>query len=154
MVERGRRLAALATARLAVAVKVPGTGDGFRAARELKAEGAVITVTAVYSPGQVVAAAGFGAAYAAPYLGRLSDAGRDGPAAIIAMHEILIRTGSSTRLLTASIRSAGLVVDLARLGLDTFTFGPGVCEELLSETLTDKAAADFQRAAKLMGDDS
>ena len=38
MVERGRRLAALATARLAVAVKVPGTGDGFRAARELEDE--------------------------------------------------------------------------------------------------------------------
>ena len=38
------------------------------------AAGTPITMTAVFTPGQVLMAAGFGAAYAAPYLGRLLDA--------------------------------------------------------------------------------
>jgi transaldolase len=71
----------------------------------------------------------------------------------VAMHEILANTGSGTRLLTASIRSAQIVVDLARRGLDTFTFGTAVAEELLASGLTAGAAADFQRAADAMGED-
>jgi transaldolase len=151
--ERGAMLGYLANPHLSVAVKVPATRLGLPVARRLAGHGVRITLTAVFEPGQVVAAAGFGAAYAAPYLGRLTDAGRDGAAAAEAMHEILARTGSGTRLLTASIRSAGIVVDLARRGLDTFTFGPDVAEELLASELTSAAAADFERAAEAMGED-
>jgi len=152
--ERGARLAELATGGLAVAVKVPVTAAGLAAARDLAQGGARVTLTAVYEPGQVVAAAGFGAAYAAPYLGRLDDAGRDGRAEALAMHEILARTGARTRLLAASLRTPELVVDLARQGLDTFTFGPAVAERLLASDLTRAAADDFQRAADAMGDES
>jgi transaldolase len=153
MTDRGARLAILASDDLSVAVKVPVTNVGLRVARTLAGKGATVTLTAVYQPGQVVAAAGFGAAYAAPYLGRLDDAGRDGKAAALAMHDILLTTASTTRLLTASLRSADIVVDLARQGLDTFTFGPAVAEQLLASDLTDAAAADFHRAAQAMGDD-
>lgn len=151
--ERGAMLGYLANPHLAVVVKVPATPLGLPVARRLAGHGVRVTLTAVFEPGQVVAAAGFGAAYAAPYLGRLDDAGRDGPAEVVAMHEILANTGSGTRLLTASIRSAQIVVDLARRGLDTFTFGTAVAEELLASELTAGAAADFQRAAEAMGDD-
>jgi transaldolase len=152
MFERGSMLAYLAKPHMAVAVKVPVTEGGLAVARRLAGHGAQVTLTAVYEPAQVVAAAAFGAAYAAPYLGRMSDAGRDGPAEVRAMHEILTFTGSTTRLLTASLRQADQVVDLARQGLDTFTFGPGVAKQLLKSDLTDAAAADFQRAAETMGD--
>ncbi len=144
MAERGLRLAEL-SALLPVAVKVPATAAGFAAAGRLRDAGATVTLTAVYAEGQVLAAAGLGAAYAAPYLGRLEDAGRDGRAILLRMQELAARGG--LRLLAASLRSAERVVDLAAAGLDTFTFGPEVAAALIDEPLTAAAAADFQRAA-------
>ena len=144
----GARLAALAPATTAVLVKVPATVAGFRAAARLRAGGAAVTMTAVYDPGQVLAAAALGAAYAAPYLGRLEDAGRDGRKVLLAMQAILKGTGAGTRLLAASLRGAERVVELARAGLDTFTFGPDVAEALLRDGLSEAAAAEFARAAQ------
>ena len=150
MVSIGKELAGLAQTGQETVIKIPATAEGFQAARELRQDGCRTTMTAVYTPGQVMLAAGLGANYAAPYVGRLDDAGLDGIAIATTMHEILAGTGSMTRLLTASLRSAEVVVDLATRGLDTFTFGPAVAEELLGSELTAGAAADFQRAARAM----
>lgn len=154
MVETGEKLAELAETGLRVVVKIPATAEGFQVARTLLSNGRIVTLTAVYTPGQVMAAASLGAAYAAPYLGRLDDAGQDGAAVVLTMHDILTRTGSRTRLLTASLRTVEQVVDLAAKGLDTFTFGPGVADQLLVSDLTGAAAIDFQRAAETMGEES
>ena len=154
MVDTGIRLAELANPKQRAVIKIPATDEGFRAARVLRDQGLAVTLTAVYTPAQVLAAAGLGAAYAAPYLGRLDDAGHDGAAIVLTMHKILAGSGSNTRLLTASLRTAEQVVDLAAAGLDTFTFGAKVAGELLASDLTGAAAADFQRAAKAMGDKS
>jgi transaldolase len=154
MVATGEKLAELAEPGLSVVVKIPATTEGFQAARTLRENGRSVTLTAVYTPGQVMAAAGLDASYAAPYLGRLDDAGQDGAATVLAMHDILTRTGSRTRLLTASLRTVEQVVDLASKGLDTFTFGTRVADQLLASDLTNAAAADFQRAAEAMGEES
>ena len=154
MVETGESLAELAEPGLRAVVKIPATAEGFQAARALRENGRSITLTAVYTPGQVMAAASLGASYAAPYLGRLDDAGQDGAATVLAMHDILARNGSPTRLLTASLRTVEQVIDLATRGLDTFTFGTLVAGKLLASNLTSAAAADFQRAAEAMGKES
>lgn len=146
MYTTGRRLAAV-TDDLGVAIKVPATRDGFKAARRLAEAGCRLTLTAVYQPGQLLAAAACGAAYAAPYLGRLDDAGRDGLQTILTMRDILSGCEAETRLLVASLRSADQIVDLARRGLDTFTFGAALTDALLHDELTEGAAADFLRAA-------
>ena len=150
LTERGRRLAALDCGP-AVAVKVPATAAGFVCARRLIDAGATVTMTAVYAEGQVLAAAALGAAYAAPYLGRLDDAGRDGRASLVRMQALAAAT--PLRLLAASLRAADRVVDLAAAGLDTFTFGPDVADALIAEPLTTAAAADFLRAALTMEGD-
>ena len=150
MEKTGQRLACFSDPSTTVAVKVPATEAGFRVARRLAEAGCPVTLTAVYNPSQVVLASGFGAAYAAPYLGRISDQGQDGRATIIAMRDILRSTGSATRLLVASLRSAGEVVDLARIGMDTMTFGAPVAAELFQEEKTAIAAGDFLRAAAAM----
>lgn len=152
MVATGEELAGLGEADFRAVVKIPATNAGFRAAGSLVQRGHPVTLTAVYTPGQVMAAAGLGAAYAAPYLGRLADAGQDGPALIQAMSDILKGSASRTRLLVASLRSADQVIDLAARGLDTFTFGTTVATELISSDMTASAAADFQRAAEAMGE--
>lgn len=154
MVETGFELAKLGSPELRKVIKIPATEEGFGVARILRDEGLAVTLTAVYTPGQVLAAAGLGAAYAAPYLGRLDDAGQDGAAAILTMHRVLTGAGSATRLLTASLRTAQQIIDLAAAGLDTFTFGAPVAAELLESDLTTAAAADFLRAALAMGDKS
>lgn len=148
LVDNGERIAEATVGTTRVLLKVPATAPGFRAAARLRGAGHEITLTAVYNPGQLLAAASAGAAYAAPYLGRMDDAGRDGRAAILSMHGILRGTGAATRLLVASLRGADRVWELAREGLDTFTFGPEVADALLGDALTDAAAAQFARAAQ------
>ena len=150
MESTGLELARFSKLGLDVVVKVPVTEQGLQVARRLRDSGCKITLTAVYSSGQVLAAAGLQAAYAAPYLGRMNDAGRDGTAILTTMREILARNNSPTRLLVASLRNAGQVIELASLGFDTFTFSPAVAAELLKEELTEDAARDFQRAAEVM----
>lgn len=151
MTHMGSQLALMSGLGGHVAVKVPASEAGFAVATRLQAAGCRLTITAVYAPGQVLAAAGLGAAYAAPYLGRLMDAGRDGVADILTMDR-LVETAGTIRLLTASLRSAAQVIELATQGLDTFTFGPAVAAELFEASLTDDAAADFQRAAEKMSE--
>jgi transaldolase len=144
----GRRLAKLAPE---VAVKLPAVEPGLEAARRLLGEDGPVTLTAVYNAGQVLAAAALGCAYAAPYLGRLDDLGRDGTAEVIAMQELLQNTGAPTRLLVASLRSWDKVVELAWEGCDTFTFGTAVAEGLVDDPDTEEAAEAFAAAARRMG---
>ena len=59
--------------------------------------------------------------------------------------------GASTRVLVASLRSAGQLTALAEAGCDTFTFSPAIADELLYEPLTTIAAADFETAAVVAG---
>lgn len=153
MVAHGLEMMELAKIGPDVTIKVPATAIGWNVAGRLREAGAALTLTAVYTPGQVLAAAGLGAAYAAPYLGRMDDAGQDGAAVLSSMLEVLEGGNASTRLLVASLRSADRVSELAAAGFDTFTFGPAVANELLNAELTDIAAADFQRAAEAMPGD-
>ena len=69
MILHGEELARFSRLGIEVAVKVPITREGLTVAAQLRESGCRITLTAVYAPGQVLAAAGLNAAYAAPYLG-------------------------------------------------------------------------------------
>ena len=146
----GRTLVALAPD--LVVVKLPLTELGLRAARVLLAEGERVTLTACYSAPQAIAAAALGATYVAPYLGRISDDGRDGCGEVITMGRCLRGLGSSTRLLVASLRSVAELTRLAADGVDTFTLSPALARQLWSHSATTAAAAQFERDAR--GDSS
>ena len=144
MLAIGRQLAAIDPR---VSVKVPITEAGLLCARQLIEEGAKVTLTAVHAAVQMLPVIALGAAYAAPYLGRMNDAGLDGLDEITAMQQMITHTGGSTRLLVASIRQLSDLTALARNGCDTFTLLPGLVEELLNNPQTLKAAADFEEKA-------
>jgi transaldolase len=144
MVEHGK---ALASINHRVVVKVPITRKGVEVVRRLRSRDIITTFTALYEPHQALTAAVVGVEYAAPYLGRISDAGKDGHAEIIAMQTILSRLESSTRLLVASIRSASDIGVLAQSGLDTFTVSAAIAEELFNDRQTLEATAIFEAAA-------
>ena len=147
----GRALFALAPGR--IWVKLPITRAGAAAARSLIAEGCPVTFTACYEPAQVLLAAALGADYIAPYLGRITDLGRDGHAALNRMQRIVegvvpaARTDARLRLLVASLRSPDDLARLAAEGLDTFTISPAIAAELFAVEPTLAAAAQFERDA-------
>ena len=115
-----------------VVVKVPINQLGTEAASVLIANGIRVTMTAVYEVPQILIAAALGAEYAAPYLGRINDTGRNGREALAKMQQILDGVGSSTRILTASVRNVEDIAYLAARGLDTFTFSPDIAAAFAS----------------------
>lgn len=131
-----------------VVVKIPVTRDGVIAASNLIAEGIRVTLTAVYAAHQALTAAAVGTDYAAPYLGRMCDAKRDGYGEIVAMRRLVTATGSPMRLLVASLRRRYDLTALAQDGLDTFTIPPDIAASLFDDPFTAEAAASFEAAAK------
>jgi len=148
LVETGRQLAAIDDR---IVIKVPITLVGCQAAARLIDSGVRVTLTGIYARHQALMAAALGADYAAPYLGRITDSGRDGMQDIAVMQQVLNGVGSPTRLLVASIRAVDNITDLAAQGLDTFTLSAAIAEKLFAVKLTNQAASDFEQAAQRMG---
>jgi transaldolase len=134
-----------------VVVKLPATREGLEAAARLSGEGVRTCVTAVYSPYQALLAAAAGAAFVAPYLGRMNDAGLDGHAMIAQMAEALRHTESATEILAASVRSPEDIPRLARHGVCHITLSPSVADMLFQEPLTLEATKAFEEAAQELG---
>ncbi|MBT9317257.1 transaldolase [Leptothoe spongobia TAU-MAC 1115] len=143
-VTKGKALAAIDPR---IVVKVPITRLGTEAAATLIEEGVRVTLTAVYEVPQILIAAALGVEYAAPYLGRINDAGGEGREALTSMQQALNGVKSSTRILTASIRDVSDMTYLAAQGLDTFTFAPRIAAALFSSEQTAAATAAFELAA-------
>ena len=122
-------------------VKIPATRDGLRAGAQLSARGVPVTYTAVYAPEQAHFAAQLGAAYAAPYLGRLLDGGVDGLAMIAEMQSLL--NGSATRLLVASVRTRDAYLALLRIRVGAITIPPRLFAELVDHDATLAAERGF-----------
>ncbi len=126
-----------------VVVKVPASRAGLTAGARLVGAGVPVLVTAIFAPEQVVAAAAIGAAYVAPYVAKIEEAGRGGIATVTAMQEALTATGSATEVLAASLRDVETIAALARAGVRCFTMGPPVADALFAEPLTAAAVAAF-----------
>ncbi len=131
-----------------IVVKLPATQAGTTAAKALIRSRIPVTLTAVYAVHQVLIAAAIGASYAAPYLGRINDLGRDGRAELAAMQQALKGVKSETRLLSASIREIEDISALAAQGVDTFTLSEAIAQAFFDVPSTLKATADFEQAAR------
>lgn len=131
-----------------VVIKVPATKIGVAAAVQLIQEGVRVTLTGVYAIPQVLIAAAIGAAYAAPYLGRIHDLGRNGCEEIGAMQRSLDGVRSASRLLVASIRRVEDIPTLAAQGLNTFTISTAIAAQLFDIPATLQATEAFEAAAQ------
>jgi transaldolase len=132
-------------------IKIPATRQGLDAGARLIAQGVSVTFTAVYAPEQAHFAVQLGAAYAAPYLGRLDDSGINGLALIGQMQSLVARrTSSGTRLLVASIRSREAYLSLLGLGVGAITIPPRLFAELLDHPATLAAERGFLADARAL----
>jgi transaldolase len=101
----------------------------------------------------VLLAAALGADYIAPYLGRISDLGRDGHAELTRMQRIVDSLSAEQatqplQLLVASLRAPDDLARLAAEGLNTFTISPEIAAALFAVEPTLAAAAQFERDAQ------
>ncbi|AVS87476.1 transaldolase [Paracidovorax avenae] len=129
-------------------VKIPATRQGLQAGAHLIAQGVPVTWTAVYALEQAHFSAQLGAAYAAPYLGRLNDSGVDGLARIAQMQALVaqapaLAARARTRLLVASVRSRDAYLALLELGVGSITIPPQLFAELMDHPATLEAERGF-----------
>ncbi len=132
-----------------VVIKIPATRDGLRAGAELISQGVPVTFTAVYALEQAHFSAQLGAAYAAPYLGKLDDVGFDGLGIISKMQGIIDRSGADTRLLVASIRSREAYLAILKIGVGAITIPTRLFAELLDHPATIEAERLFLADAEI-----
>ena len=130
-----------------IVIKVPLTSEGTKAATKLVESGVRVCLTACYSSHQALIAAGTGAEYIAPYVGRMTDNGLDGIEECQKIQDLVHGMRSNTRILAASIRGVDDLADLAADGVDSITFSPDVARALFQDPLTEDAAEEFYAAA-------
>jgi transaldolase len=146
MLAEAHALIALDPAR--VVVKIPATPAGYRAAARLAAEGARVTLTAVYTLRQALLAQSVGARYVAIYLGRMRDAGVDALGLAREMQALLRAQSAGVDILAASIRDPEEIVALGHAGVGAATLPAPILQRLLDSDATAQAAATFGADAR------
>ncbi len=137
-------LSNLSSQSLNIYVKIPLTKEGIQAGFNLRKAKKSITCTACFDVHQVLIASALGATYIAPYLGRITDQGRDGKAEIITMKNALNGIKSNCKLLIASIRDIDDINHLSTRGISTFAISANLARKLFDVPLTTKAAEKFE----------
>lgn len=124
-------------------VKIPAIDEGFRAMKMLKAEGANITATAIYTPMQAFLAAKAGASYTAPYINRIDNMGYDGVAIAQHIHDIFENNDFNTEVLAASFKNSQQLLELAEYGIGAATASPDVIFSLVKNDAINSAVNAF-----------
>lgn len=142
MVKEGREIASLSKN---MVVKIPMTGEGLKAVKELSKEGIKTNVTLVFSATQAILAARAGATYVSPFLGRLDDISSEGLILIEDIMEIFsMYPDIETEVICASVRHPIHVVECAKLGADIATVPFKVLKQMIAHPLTDIGIEKFK----------
>lgn len=135
-----------------VFVKIPCTVEGLKAMQEISSwPNGRINATLIFSPAQAYLAAKAGATYASVFVGRMDDAGLEGMVVIRQTRDIFDNYGFPCRLLAASIRHTGHVVDALLAGVDIITLPFKVLQTMVRSPFTDvgleRFLADWKKVA-------
>ena len=124
-------------------VKVPSVPEGFKAMKQMHAEGIKITATAIYTPMQAYLAAKSGADYAAPYVNRIDNMGFDGIKVAKEIHNIFMMNEMDCQVLAASFKNSQQVLELCEYGIGASTIAPDIMEGLVKNPAIDAAVDAF-----------
>lgn len=124
-------------------VKIPAVPEGFKAMKELKREGVLLTATAIYTPMQAMLAAKCGADYAAPYVNRIDNMGYNGIQVAKKIHSIFKINGFQTEVLAASFKNSQQILELCEFGIGAITASTDVIDGLVKNASIDAAVDDF-----------
>lgn len=140
MVREARELASIHPN---VVIKIPMTGEGLKAVKQLSGEGIKTNVTLIFSANQALLAALAGATFVSPFVGRVDDIGYKGMDILADIVPIFAQYGFSTEIIAASIRHPLHVLEAARLGADIATVPYQVLMQMIKHPLTDIGLARF-----------
>jgi transaldolase len=144
IVEEGRALRAIADN---VVIKIPMSKDGLKAVHDLSAEGIETAVTLVFNATQAWLAAKAGAAYIAPFVGRIDDISEEGSAMIGEIVDLYQLHDYATQIIVASVRHPLHVKQVALAGAHAVTIPPAVLDKLAEHPLTTAGIAQFLKDA-------
>lgn len=133
-------LPAALQARVRLTLKLPCHPDWQAVLREVQAWGVPTLLTGLSNPVQLLWARSQGAAYVAPYVGRLQADGRDVWALLRACVAV---QADGLQLLAASIKSADVLAQLIALGAHAVTVRPEFAAALATDPLTLSAMGQF-----------
>ena len=141
MVQQGQNLYSLSNRLI---IKVPLTKNGLEAVHLLSRQGIPTMATAIYQPRQALMAALAGAAYIAPYLGRLEKAGGNAWTMLGRTVHIFQTYRLKTKILAASLDHVEQVLQCAEAGIYGVTVKEKLFEELIeNDPLTMKGVEQF-----------
>jgi len=124
-------------------VKIPMCAEGLKAVRALKKEGIRCCMTLCFSVPQALLAANAGAAYVAPFVGRVDDIGWEGTNLVADIAEIFNVQGIDTQIVVASVRNPVHVIEIARAGAHIATVPSKVLFGLINHPLTKSGLDQF-----------
>ena len=124
-------------------IKVPAIEEGFKAMKELAAQGANVTATAVYTPMQAYLAAKCGAKYAAPYVNRIDNMGYNGIQVAKEIHDIFKNNNYTAEILAASFKNSQQVLELCQYGAGAATVAGDIILALVKNAAITAAVDDF-----------
>lgn len=122
--------------------KLPAQPEWYTLGAGLASRGHRVAFTAVYQPGQFLAAAQAGARYVIPYVDRVRRLRPECPDLVGQLASV--RAPGFPSVLAASIKSASQAVEALRNGADAVTASWAVLEELMRDPLTDSAVQQFR----------
>jgi len=129
----------------AVTIKVPCTVEGLKACKFLTDMGIQVNVTLVFSVAQAILASKAGATFISPFVGRWMDNSVDGIELIRNIRKVFDQSGTSTKILGASLRDVRQVEQSALYGADVVTIPPVVFWAMYKNIMTDKGLELFQK---------
>ena len=136
-----------------VTIKVPCTREGLIACKQLSDRGIRVNVTLIFSASQANLSAKAGATYISPFVGRVDDQRFGGCNLIKRIREVL--PYDKCEILSASIRSVGVVEHSFAQGADICTMPPTVFEKMYDHILTEKGLQlfdiDYKRTLEKFG---
>ena len=143
MVAQGLELSALSPN---FVIKVGVSEPGFKAIRELTAEGVRVNATLIFTVAQAWHAARAGAAFVSPFLGWKEQHG-DAPDTLVReVRTMLDNYGYQAEIIAAAIRNARQIGDAAVAGADCVTAGFAVYQDSFRNPYTNMGEKIFQDA--------
>lgn len=114
-----------------VIVKIPASGDGFKAIALLKKYEIKTLATTVFETKQLILSALAGASYIAPYFNRIESACGKALTVLKEMQEIIDVQRYQIKIMAAAIHSSQQYCDCARVGVGAITVPVPVYQELM-----------------------
>lgn len=123
-------------------IKIPISKQGLQAAIRCKNNGINVTMTAIFTPMQVLACSSAGVDYVAPYVNRIDNVSGNSIEILKYMQNIVKDT--NTKILAASFKNQNQITNVVSIGVDSITVSPNLIEESIWHPYTDKSVEQFE----------